>query len=164
MRHYVRRSVPAQPAEVPEQAGSSEVQELRAQMTALVGVVQRQGSQIERLQGRLERLVAAAAATAIEGRGPPAPSIRALDAAEGEGLAAVPVAVHSPSVSVPVAASSSVILGVTAEELGPSGKIGGVGGRTHWELYLYSSHPVWFWGTGIHESGPADDRGRGLAP
>nr|CAD1817055.1 unnamed protein product [Ananas comosus var. bracteatus] len=30
----------------------------------------------------------------------------------------------------------------------PSGKTGGVGGRTHWELYLYSSHPVWFWGTG----------------
>nr|CAD1823369.1 unnamed protein product [Ananas comosus var. bracteatus] len=44
MRHYVRGSVPAQPAEVPEQVGSSEVQELRAQMTALVGVVQRQGS------------------------------------------------------------------------------------------------------------------------
>nr|CAD1829247.1 unnamed protein product [Ananas comosus var. bracteatus] len=84
MRHYVRRSVPAQPAEVPEQAGSSEVQELPAQMTALDGVVQRQGSLIERLQERLERLVAAAAATAIEGRGPPVPSIRALNAAEAE--------------------------------------------------------------------------------
>nr|CAD1837511.1 unnamed protein product [Ananas comosus var. bracteatus] len=117
MRHYVRRSVPAQPAEIPEQAGSSEVQELRAQMTALVGVVQRQGSLIERLQERLERLVAAAAATAIEGRGPPAPSIRALNAAEGEGLAVVPVAVRSLPVSVPLAASSSVILDVTAEEV-----------------------------------------------
>nr|CAD1817842.1 unnamed protein product [Ananas comosus var. bracteatus] len=91
-RHYARGSVPAPPSEVPERAGSSEVQELRAQMTALVGVVRRQGSLIERLQERLERLVAAAAATAIEGRGPPAPSIRALDAAEGEGLAMVPMA------------------------------------------------------------------------
>nr|CAD1827468.1 unnamed protein product [Ananas comosus var. bracteatus] len=91
MRHYVRRSIPAQPAEVPEQAGSSEMQELRAQMTALVGVVQRQGSLIERIQERLERLVAAAPTTATEGRGLPAPSIRALDAAEGEGLAAVPM-------------------------------------------------------------------------
>nr|CAD1832966.1 unnamed protein product [Ananas comosus var. bracteatus] len=50
-------------------------------MTALVGVVQRQGSLIERLQELLERLVAAAAATATEGRGLPTPSIRALDAA-----------------------------------------------------------------------------------
>nr|CAD1837487.1 unnamed protein product [Ananas comosus var. bracteatus] len=116
-RHYARGTVPAPPPEVPEQAGSSEVQELRAHMTALVGVVQRQGSLIERLQERLERLVAAAAATAIEGRGPPASSIRALDAAEGEGLAVVPVAVRSLPVSVPLAASSSVILGVTAEEV-----------------------------------------------
>nr|CAD1823524.1 unnamed protein product [Ananas comosus var. bracteatus] len=48
--------------------------------------------------------------------------------------------------------------------LRPSGKIGGVGGRTHWELYFYSSHPVWFWGTGTHVSGPAVDRGKGVAP
>nr|CAD1821798.1 unnamed protein product [Ananas comosus var. bracteatus] len=104
-------------SKVPERAGSSEVQELRAQMTALVGMVQCQGSLIEQLQDRLERLVAAAAATAIEGRGPPVPSIRALDAAEGEGLAVVLVAAHSLPVSVPLAASSSVILDVTAVEI-----------------------------------------------
>nr|CAD1818445.1 unnamed protein product [Ananas comosus var. bracteatus] len=29
---------------------------------------------------------------------------------------------------------------------------------------FYSSHPVWFWGTGTHVSGPAVDRGKGVAP
>nr|CAD1818617.1 unnamed protein product [Ananas comosus var. bracteatus] len=29
---------------------------------------------------------------------------------------------------------------------------------------FYSSHPVWFWGTGTHVSGPAGDRGKGIAP
>nr|CAD1830097.1 unnamed protein product [Ananas comosus var. bracteatus] len=48
--------------------------------------------------------------------------------------------------------------------LRPSGKTGGVGGRTHWELYLYSSHPVWFWGTGTHRGEPSEDRGKGIAP
>nr|CAD1831579.1 unnamed protein product [Ananas comosus var. bracteatus] len=117
MRHYVRRSVPAQPAEVPEQAGSSEAQELRAQMTALVGVVQHQGRLIERLQECLEQLVAAATATTTEGRGLPASSIRVLNAAEGEGLAAVPMAVHSPSVSVPLAASGPTMLDAAAGEV-----------------------------------------------
>nr|CAD1821703.1 unnamed protein product [Ananas comosus var. bracteatus] len=49
-------------------------------------------------------------------------------------------------------------------DLRPSGKTGGVGGRTHWELYLYSSHPVWFWGTGTHRGEPSEDRGKGIAP
>jgi len=57
-----------------------------------------------------------------------------------------------------------IFLSIYLCQLGPSGKIGGVGGRTHWELYLYSSHPVWFWGTGTHRGEPSEDRGKGIAP
>ncbi|XP_020081524.1 uncharacterized protein LOC109705190 [Ananas comosus] len=118
-RRYMRRSVPAPSSEVseqagppmaPEPAGPSEVQELRAQVTALT-------SQVERLQELLERQVAAAAATAVEGRGPPVPSARAPNAAEGVGIAAAPAAAHSPPASAPPAASGSAIPDVAAEEM-----------------------------------------------
>nr|CAD1824749.1 unnamed protein product [Ananas comosus var. bracteatus] len=121
-RRYARRPVPAPPPKVPEQAGSSEVQELRAQVAALVGAVQRQESRIERLQELMERHVAAAAATATaaaatEGRGPPAPSARAPIATEGEGIAAAPMAASPPPASVTPAASGSAIPDAAAEEM-----------------------------------------------
>nr|CAD1842616.1 unnamed protein product [Ananas comosus var. bracteatus] len=84
-------------------------------MTALPSVVQLQESRFEQLQGLMERHIAAAAATATEGRDPPAPSARAPTAAEGEGIAAVPVAARPPPVSVPPAASGSTTLDAAAE-------------------------------------------------
>nr|CAD1831569.1 unnamed protein product [Ananas comosus var. bracteatus] len=86
-RRYVRRSAPTPPPEVSEEAGSSEVQELRAQVSALTGIVQRQESRFEQLQGLMERHFAAATAAATEGRGSPPPPARAPTAAEGEGIA-----------------------------------------------------------------------------
>uniref|UniRef100_A0A6V7QVP1 Uncharacterized protein n=1 Tax=Ananas comosus var. bracteatus TaxID=296719 RepID=A0A6V7QVP1_ANACO len=48
--------------------------------------------------------------------------------------------------------------------LGPVGRALPLGGRTHWELYLYSSHPrIVFGGTGSHVSGTAA-RGEGVVP
>nr|CAD1833724.1 unnamed protein product [Ananas comosus var. bracteatus] len=67
-RRYVRRSIPAPSPEVPEEAGSSEVRELRAQVSALTGIVQRQESRFEQLQGLIERHFAAATAAATEGQ------------------------------------------------------------------------------------------------
>lgn len=104
-RRYVRRSAPTQPPEVPEQAGPPvapesarpiEVQELRAQVTALTG-------RFDWLQELLERQVAAPAATTTESRNPPAPSTRAPNAAEGkgEGNAAAPVVAQPPPASIP---------------------------------------------------------------
>nr|CAD1838539.1 unnamed protein product [Ananas comosus var. bracteatus] len=60
--------------------------------------------------------------------------------------------------------SSKLKSSLSSNGLRPSGKTGGVGGRTHWELYLYSSHPVWLWGTGTHRGEPSEDRGKGIAP
>ncbi|XP_020081012.1 uncharacterized protein LOC109704658 [Ananas comosus] len=59
----VTRSIPASPFEVPEQSGSDEVQELRAQVSALVGAMQRQEENIKRLQD----LVSQQATTAASG-------------------------------------------------------------------------------------------------
>ncbi|XP_020081523.1 zyxin-like, partial [Ananas comosus] len=118
-RRYARRSVPAPPPVVPEQAGPpvapesagpSEVQELRAQVTALT-------SQVELLQELLERHVAAVAATTVGGRGPPVPSARAPNAAEGVGIAAAPAAAHPPPASAPPAASGSATPDAAAEEM-----------------------------------------------
>nr|CAD1838528.1 unnamed protein product [Ananas comosus var. bracteatus] len=89
-RRYVRRTASAPPREVPETAvppvapvpaGPTEVQELRAQVAALTG-------RFDRIQELLEQQAAAAGL----GRGPPAPSVRAPDAAEGVGGVSVPVA------------------------------------------------------------------------
>nr|CAD1820406.1 unnamed protein product [Ananas comosus var. bracteatus] len=64
------RSAPALANEVPEQSGSDEVRELRAQVAALAGAMQRQGEQI----GRLHELVARqATAAAPVPQDPPAP-------------------------------------------------------------------------------------------
>nr|CAD1836366.1 unnamed protein product [Ananas comosus var. bracteatus] len=115
-RRYVRRSVPAPSPEVPEEAGSSEVQELRAQVSALAGIVQRQESRFEQLQGLMERHLAAATAAATEGRDSPPPPARAPTAAEGEGIAAVPVAARPPAVRVPPAASGCTTPDATALE------------------------------------------------
>nr|CAD1821748.1 unnamed protein product [Ananas comosus var. bracteatus] len=74
-RRYVRRSAPAPSSEVPEEAGSSEVRELRAQVSALTGIVHRQESRFEQLQGLMERHFAAATAAATEGPRPPPASV-----------------------------------------------------------------------------------------
>nr|CAD1844074.1 unnamed protein product [Ananas comosus var. bracteatus] len=116
-RHYARGTVPAPPPEVPERAGPSEVQELRAQMAVLIGVIQRQGSQIDRLQELLERQVAAAAVTVAEGRGPLVPSARAPNAPEGASILVAPAAAHPLPASVPLAASGSTILDAAAGEV-----------------------------------------------
>nr|CAD1830185.1 unnamed protein product [Ananas comosus var. bracteatus] len=117
-RRYTRRSVPAPPSEVPEQAGPpevpesagpSEVQDLLAQVIALAG-------QFGRLQELMEQQMAAATATATGNRDPPAPSMRALEVAEGECIAAVPVAARPSPASVPLAASGSTTLDAAAEE------------------------------------------------
>ncbi|XP_020104822.1 uncharacterized protein LOC109721567 [Ananas comosus] len=55
------RSTPASPSEVPEQSGSDEVQELRAQVSALVGAMQRQGEHIKSLQDLMSRQAMTAA-------------------------------------------------------------------------------------------------------
>nr|CAD1825863.1 unnamed protein product [Ananas comosus var. bracteatus] len=123
-RRYTRRSVLAPPPEVPEQAGPpqvpgssgpSKVQELRAQVTALADMVRRQESVFKQLQGLTERQMAAAAATATEGRGPPAPSTRVPRAAKDDDIAAVQVAARPPPASVPRAASGSMTLDAAAE-------------------------------------------------
>ncbi|XP_020082833.1 uncharacterized protein LOC109706435 [Ananas comosus] len=116
-RRYTRRSASAPSSEVPEQAGLSEIDQLQAQVTALVDVVQRQESRFERLQELLERLAAVAAATATDGRDVPAPSTLVPEAAEGEGIAAVLVTARPPSASVPPAASGSATPDVTAEDV-----------------------------------------------
>ncbi|XP_020080589.1 uncharacterized protein LOC109704235 [Ananas comosus] len=70
-RRYTRRSAPALPDEVPEQVGSDEVRELRAQVAVLTGAMRQQGEQI----GRLHELVARqAAAAAPVSQDPPAPA------------------------------------------------------------------------------------------
>nr|CAD1835027.1 unnamed protein product [Ananas comosus var. bracteatus] len=117
-RRYVRRTAPAPPREVPEPAvppvapvpaGPTEVQELRAQVAALTG-------RFDRLQELLEQQAVAAAAATGPGRGPPAPSVRAPDAAEGVGGVSVPVAAQPPPVDIPPASSSSPTPAVAAEE------------------------------------------------
>nr|CAD1827431.1 unnamed protein product [Ananas comosus var. bracteatus] len=115
-RRYVHRSVPTPSPEVPEEAGSSEVQELRAQVSALTGIVQPQESRFEQLQGLMERHFAAATAATTEGRDPPSPPTRAPTAAEGEGIAAVPMAARPPPASIPPAAFGSTTPDATALE------------------------------------------------
>ncbi|XP_020080707.1 uncharacterized protein LOC109704367 [Ananas comosus] len=118
-RRYTCRLVLAPPSEVPEQAGPpevpesarpSEVQELRAQVTALAG-------QFGRLQELMERQMAAAAPTTTGGRDPPALSVRVPEAAEGEGIAAVPVAPRPPPASVLPAASGSATPDAAVEKV-----------------------------------------------
>ncbi|XP_020082104.1 uncharacterized protein LOC109705740 [Ananas comosus] len=65
----------------------------------------------------MERQVAAAAATATEGRDPPAPSTSTPEAAESEGITAVPVAARPPPASVPPVASGSATPDVAAEKV-----------------------------------------------
>nr|CAD1837183.1 unnamed protein product [Ananas comosus var. bracteatus] len=117
-RRYVRRTASAPPREVPElavppvapgPAGPTEVQELRAQVAALTG-------RFDRLQELLEQQAAATAAAAGLGRGPPAPSVRAPDAAEGVGGVSVPVAAQPLPVDFPPTSSSSPTPVMAAEE------------------------------------------------
>nr|CAD1829910.1 unnamed protein product [Ananas comosus var. bracteatus] len=65
----------------------------------------------------MKQQVAAATATATEGRDPPTPSARVPEAAEGEGIAAVPVVAHPSPASVHPAASGSATLYAAAEEV-----------------------------------------------
>nr|CAD1821588.1 unnamed protein product [Ananas comosus var. bracteatus] len=103
------RSTPTPPSEVPRLSGSGEVQDLRAQVTALVWVVQRQEEQI----GKLRELVSQPAATttvtvtAPESQEPPATSPHITSATEGANVTAVPVMTRPVPASTPPTASSS---------------------------------------------------------
>nr|CAD1840481.1 unnamed protein product [Ananas comosus var. bracteatus] len=116
-RRPVTRSTLAPSPEVPEQSGSEEVRELRAQMTTLIGMIQRQRSQIERLQELLEQQVATAAVTTTKGHGPPAPSARAPNVPEGVSILVAPAAAHPLPASVSLAASGPMILDTAAGEV-----------------------------------------------
>nr|CAD1836351.1 unnamed protein product [Ananas comosus var. bracteatus] len=93
------------------------MQELREQVTTMLGVMQRQEARLEQLQGFVERQAAAVAAAATESRDPLAPSARAPEAAEGEGVVAVSVAAVPPPTSAPPTASGSATLDTTADEV-----------------------------------------------
>ncbi|XP_020104202.1 uncharacterized protein LOC109721168 [Ananas comosus] len=55
------RSTPASPPKVPEQPGTDEVRELRAQVTAFVGAMQRQEERMEKLQDLVSQQATATA-------------------------------------------------------------------------------------------------------
>lgn len=115
-RRPAMRSTSAAPSEVPEHSRSDEEQELRAQVAALVGMVQHQEDRFERLRELMERRVAAVAVTTLEGRDSPAPSARAPNVTKGMDIAAAPVAAHPPPACIPPTASGSSILDVATEE------------------------------------------------
>nr|CAD1820243.1 unnamed protein product [Ananas comosus var. bracteatus] len=98
-----------EPPVAPEQAGPNKMQQLQAQVTALAG-------QFGLLRELMERQLAATAAAATDGRDLPPPSARVPEVAEGEGIAAVPVATHPPPVIVPPGALGSATPDTAAEE------------------------------------------------
>ena len=65
---YPRRSSQVPPLAAPERLGSGEVQELREQVAAMLGAIQRQETRLERLQSVMEQQVAAVAAIAAESK------------------------------------------------------------------------------------------------
>ncbi len=91
---HPHRSSQVPPPAAPEQSGSGEVQELREQVAAMMGAMQRQEARFERLQALMEQQVAV----------------------EGEGIGAVPLTACPLPRSVPPAASGSATPDTTAKK------------------------------------------------